>query len=665
MVPHHRRLLSRILTRLSHPRQGMKLADLLSWRPGWTAWLWWLGFGLAERLGDTMRRFLPISQKRIPEAAAIALTLTFVLTIAIGTTYVNKTAWVQHTLEVQTRIAAIWSRLQDAEIGQRSFVLTGDERFLEPFESGSNGLTNDLDGLANLVADNPEQVAAVAEVRPLIAQRIALAQKTIEMRRTGSFEEARAEVLKGDGLAAMRELRGEFQRMQQTEAALLEVRTASAQKAIYALSAALLVLFLGTVAALTSWIINQRRTSKELADTNDALKQSIADREAAELQMRQMQKMEAVGQLTGGIAHDFNNMLAVIISGISLARKRLANGQAGATELLASAIDGANRAAALVKKLLAFSRQQPLEPQAIDANKFVAGMSDLTARALGETIRMETVLGGGLWATLADPVQLETAVLNLCVNARDAMPNGGRLTLETTNCYLDDRYARLHPGVPAEQYVLIAVTDTGVGMSDEVLSKAFDPFFTTKPPGMGTGLGLSQVFGFVKQSGGHIKIYSERGQGTTVKLYLPRHAGAVADLSRAPAAIEHRGEETILVVEDDPSVLALTATALRELGYTVFEASHANGAVHHLKNGSKPDLLLTDIVMPDVNGRALAEQAAALCPQIKILFMTGFTRNAIVHNGVLDAGVHLFAKPFSIEELSVKIREVLQTTVQK
>ena len=612
-----------------------------------------------------MRRFLPISQKRIPEAAAIALALTFVLTIAIGTTYVNKVEWVRHTLEVQTRIAAIWSKLQEAEIGQRSFVLTGDDRFLEPFESGSSGLTNELDGIANLVADNPEQVAAIAETRPLVAKRIALAQKTIEVRRTGSFEEARAEVLKGDGLAAMRELRGQFQRMQQREAALLEIRTASAQEAIYALSAALLVLFLGTVAALTSWIIDQRRTSKELADTNEALKLSIADREAAELQMRQMQKMEAVGQLTGGIAHDFNNMLAVIISGISLARKRLANGQAGATELLASAIDGANRAAALVKKLLAFSRQQPLEPQAIDANKFVAGMSDLTARALGETIRMETVLGGGLWATLADPVQLETAVLNLCVNARDAMPNGGRLTLETANCHLDDRYARLHPGVPAGQYVLIAVTDTGVGMSDEVLSKAFDPFFTTKPPGMGTGLGLSQVFGFVKQSGGHIKIYSERGQGTTVKLYLPRHAGAVADLSRAPVAIEHRGEETILVVEDDPNVLALTATALRELGYTVFEASHANSAVSHLKNGSKPDLLLTDIVMPDVNGRALAEQAAALCPQIKILFMTGFTRNAIVHNGVLDAGVHLLAKPFSIEELSAKIREVLQTTVQK
>jgi signal transduction histidine kinase/ActR/RegA family two-component response regulator len=610
-------------------------------------------------------RFLPISQKRIPEAAAGALAVTFALTIIIGTAYVNQTEWVRHTLEVQTRITSIWSKLQDAEIGQRSFILTGDERFLEPFKSGSRGLMEDLDGLARLVADNPKQVAAVAEARPLVARRIAQAQKTIEMRRTGGFEEARNEVLQGVGLAAMQALRVEFQRMQGREARLLASRSATAQTFIHALSAALLALVLGTVAAMASWIINQRRTSKELADANTALQQSITDREAAELQMRQMQKMDAVGQLTGGIAHDFNNMLAVIIGGVSLARKRLANGQGGATELLASAVDGANRAAALVKKLLAFSRQQPLEPQAIDANKFVAGMSDLIARALGETIRMETVLGGGLWATLVDPAQLETAVLNLCVNARDAMPNGGRITLETANCHLDERYVRLHPGVPAGQYVLIAVTDTGVGMSDNTLAKAFDPFFTTKPPGMGTGLGLSQVFGFVKQSGGHIKIYSERGQGTTVKIYLPRHFGGVNEITPAAPSIEYKGEETILIVEDDPSVLALTATTLRELGYTVVEANHAHSALGYLKNGSRPDLLLTDIVMPDVNGRLLAEQATELCPQLKVLFMTGFTRNAIVHNGVLDAGVHLLAKPFSIEELSAKVREVLQTVVQK
>jgi CheY-like chemotaxis protein len=279
---------------------------------------------------------------------------------------------------------------------------------------------------------------------------------------------------------------------------------------------------------------------------------------------------------------------------------------------------------------------------------------------------METVLGGGLWPAQVDPAQLETSILNLCVNARDAMPEGGRLTLETANCHLDDRYSRLHPGVPPGQYVLIAVTDTGTGMSPDVAAKAFDPFFTTKETGKGTGLGLSQVFGFVKQSGGHVKIYSEIGQGTTVKIYLPRHYG---DATARKAGTEKqdaeiKGSEVILLVEDDASVLALTATGLRDLGYTVIEARHPNEALARLKGGSSFHLLLTDIVMPDMSGRKLAEQAVALSPGLKVLFMTGFTKNAVVHNGVLDAGVHFLAKPFTLEELSRKVREALDTSVQ-
>ena len=607
-----------------------------------------------------MRPFTLV-RDRVPEVAALALPLIFILIIAIIFRYLDAANWVRHTLEVQTRIAAIWTRLQDVEIGQRSFVLTGDERFLEPYTRARIGFDGALDSLANLVNDNVEQATAIAEARPIIDERLAFAQKTIEIRRQGDFERAQQLVLQARGLNLTNDLHDRFVSIQQREAKLLDERTRSAQYTIYVLSVALFLGLLGTIGALTSWIVDQRRSSRDLKAANEALRQTIADREAAELQVRQMQKMEAVGQLTGGIAHDFNNMLAVVISGISLASKRLSKGEVGATELLASATDGANRAAALVKKLLAFSRQQPLEPRVIDANNFISGMAELISRTIGETVRMETVLGGGLWRTRADPSQLETAILNLCVNARDAMPNGGRLTLETANCHLDDRYSRLHPDVPAGQYVLIAVTDTGIGIPPGMLSKVFEPFYTTKPPGMGTGLGLSQVFGFVRQSGGHIKIYSEPGQGTTVKIYLPRFFGDLDQVAATGPAIEYKGTETILLVEDDPRVLSLTATALREFGYTVLEAGHPDVGIRHLKNGNKIDLLLTDIVMPDVGGRILADQAVAICPGLKVLFMTGFTKNAVVHNGTLDPGVNFLAKPFTLEELSRKVREALDT----
>jgi signal transduction histidine kinase/ActR/RegA family two-component response regulator len=517
-----------------------------------------------------------------------------------------------------------------------------------------------------LVSDNPEQVAAaIADVRAPVAQRLELARKTVELRRQGDFEGARSLVLEGRGWSLMQDLRERFEQMQLAEQVLLNARTAAVRTTIALLSFAIVVALALTGAGLAYWIINARLSAHELAVANTALQNSIAARDAAEQQVRQMQKMESIGQLAGGIAHDFNNMLAVITSGISLARRRMAPSETAADGFLASALEGAHRAATLVRRLLAFSRQQPLAPEAIDANKFVAGISELIARSLGESVRMETVLGGGLWPTLVDPAQLETSILNLCVNARDAMPEGGRLTLETANCHLDDRYSRLHPDVPPGQYVLIAVTDTGTGMNADVTAKAFDPFFTTKETGKGTGLGLSQVFGFVRQSGGHVKIYSELGQGTTVKIYLPRHYGDAADRQpSAKASAELKGSETILLVEDDASVLALTATGLRDLGYTVIEARHANDALGQLAKGTPIELLLTDIVMPDVSGRKLAEQAGALRPSLKVLFMTGFTKNAVVHNGVLDAGVHFLAKPFTLDELSRKVREALETTVK-
>ncbi len=608
-----------------------------------------------------------IAKKRIPEAAAVGVAVILTLTVWLGTRYVNQAGWVRHTLEVQTKISAIWSLLQDVEIGQRSFILTGDERFLEPYSNGTRELPGEMDKLTALVADNPKQVSLLTEAKPLIDQRLRFAETTIALRRAGDFEAAREIIMQGQGLTLMRSLRNDFQGMMRNEADLLETRLATTRRTVSLLTVAIVASLIATIGALAVWISHSRKVAAELARTNTALTNTIAEREAAELQIRQMQKMEAIGQLTGGIAHDFNNMLAVIISGVGLAQRRIAGGDAGGAErFLATALEGAQRGATLVKRLLAFARQQPLAPQPVDANKLLSGMSELVSRALGESIRMETILGGGLWKTMADTAQLENSILNLCVNASDAMPEGGRLTVETANCHLDDRYSRLHPGVPSGQYVLIAVSDTGTGMPSEVLAKAFDPFFTTKAAGKGTGLGLSQVFGFVKQSGGHVKIYSEPGQGTTVKIYLPRYYGSEDDrvAAEAPVAAELKGMESILLVEDDANVLALTSAGLRDLGYSVLEARHANDAMAHLSNGAHVDLMLTDIVMPDINGRKLAEQAEALRPGLRVLYMTGFTKNAVVHNGVLDAGVHFLAKPFTLDELARKLREVLKSEVE-
>ena len=383
-----------------------------------------------------------------------------------------------------------------------------------------------------------------------------------------------------------------------------------------------------------------------------------------ENQLRQSQKMEALGKLTGGIAHDFNNMLAIILGALGMIQRRLAKGDSDVLRYVDNATDGAQRAASLTQRLLAFSRQSPLAPAVIDANASIQGMSDLLHRSLGEDVELEVVRGGGLWRTSVDVGQLEQAVVNLAVNARDAMPSGGRLTIETFNASLDEVYADEHPGVPSGQYVVIAVSDNGEGMTPEVVSQAFDPFFTTKEVGQGTGLGLSQVFGFAKQSGGHAKIYSERGHGTTVKLYFPRYTGteALASPSRdSKTGLLSGGKasEIILVVEDEEALRRTVVEALRDMGYTV---AHASGGLEGLRAIEKIDdvmLLLTDVVMPEMNGRELAQRVKTLQPDVKVLFMTGYTRNAIVHDGKLDAGVQLLEKPFTISQLAVKVRKIL------
>jgi PAS domain S-box-containing protein len=404
-------------------------------------------------------------------------------------------------------------------------------------------------------------------------------------------------------------------------------------------------------------------------EANEMLEQRVEERTAqlmtTQAALRQSQKMEAVGQLTGGIAHDFNNMLAIVIAGIDIAQRRLKRGDAGVEQFLDGAREGAKRAATLTQRLLAFSRQSPLSPKVISLNELVTGISELLQRTLGERIELETALAGGLWRTHVDPAGLESAVLNLAVNARDAMPEGGKLTLETANVFLDEHYTAREVGVAPGQYVMVAVTDVGEGMSPEVLDKAFDPFFTTKPVGKGTGLGLSMVYGFAKQSGGHVRIYSEPGRGTSAKIYLPRHFGAAEDEATSvrgnqpmvPAA----GGETILVVEDDERVRQMSRAALLELGYTVHEATSGEEALQVFDSLGRIDAVFTDIVMGGMTGRQLADALRRKKPKLKVLFTTGYTRNAVVHNGVLDAGVALLTKPFTVEDLAAKLRSVLDS----
>jgi PAS domain S-box-containing protein len=392
-------------------------------------------------------------------------------------------------------------------------------------------------------------------------------------------------------------------------------------------------------------------------------RQRQEEREKAQALLAQTQKMEAIGHLTGGVAHDFNNLLTAILGNIELLERQFGRLEPSrALQLLAGAKRASEHAAALTQQLLAFSRRQPLSPQVIDVNKQVGSMSELLRGLLGENIAIETVLAGGLWRTRVDPNQLESALLNLALNARDAMPDGGRLTIETGNTFLDENYARTRDQVTPGQYVMIAVSDTGSGMSPETMEHAFEPFFTTKVEGEGTGLGLSQVYGFVKQSGGHVALYSERAQGTTVKIYLPRSLDVDASdrsAARLPAGAA-AGGETILLVEDDPNVREFVVGALSYLGYRVLDAPNGQLALGVLDAHPEIVLLFTDVGLPGLNGRQLATEAQRRRPHLKVLFTTGYARNAIVHHGILDVGVELLVKPFTSESLASKLRQILR-----
>jgi PAS domain S-box-containing protein len=415
--------------------------------------------------------------------------------------------------------------------------------------------------------------------------------------------------------------------------------------------------------------VNERRAINEaLRELNQTLEQRVQDRTAQLMQMeeelRQSQKMEAIGQLTGGIAHDFNNLLQGITGGLDLVKKRVMQGRF--TELdrfISGAMTSASRASALTHRLLAFSRRQPLAPKALDVNPLLASMEELLRRTLGERVVFELVIAGGLWLTKCDPNQLENAVLNLAINARDAMPDGGTLTIETGNTHLDRAYAAKHQDMEAGQYVCISVTDTGSGMSPATITKAFEPFFTTKPLGRGTGLGLSMIYGFAKQSGGHAKIYSELGKGTTVKLYLPRYRGEAEAEELVPELSDvynAHTNETVLVVEDEFVVRELIVEVLKELGYSTLEADDGPAALKILDSKQRIDLLISDIGLPGLNGRQIVDSARETRPTLKVLFMTGYAENAAIAAGFLEPGMSMITKPFAMEALATRIREMLE-----
>ncbi|MDU6241418.1 MAG: PAS domain-containing protein, partial [Bradyrhizobium sp.] len=398
-------------------------------------------------------------------------------------------------------------------------------------------------------------------------------------------------------------------------------------------------------------------------DVTDRLREQARLREAEEA-LRQSQKMEAVGQLTGGIAHDFNNLLTGIMGSLEMLQTRLRQGRFSDVDRYVAAAQGASkRAAALTHRLLAFSRRQTLDPKPTDVNRLAMGMEELVRRTVGPQITLEVVTAAGLWPALIDSPQLESALLNLCINARDAMPEGGRITIETANKWLDDRAAR-ERDLPPGQYISLCVTDTGTGMTPDVIEHAFDPFFTTKPIGQGTGLGLSMVYGFARQSGGQVRIYSELGEGTTMCLYFPRHYVGEAE----PADPDQRGApmasstgQTILVVDDEPTIRMLVMEVLDERGYAVIEAKDGPTGLAALQSNARIDLLITDVGLPGgMNGRQLADAARATRPGLKILFITGYAENAILSSGQLAPGMQVLTKPFDVEALAGRVTEMVE-----
>jgi signal transduction histidine kinase len=583
---------------------------------------------------------------------------------------------VLHTLDVQATAQTLLIAVRDAESAVRGFLLSEDVEDLDRFQPSLEHVQENLNSLASLTTDNAIQQDRIANLNTLILAKRDQLEKCLKLAKDGKREAALAVINSPADRKLLDDIRVEVASILNTEQQLLKERQAAAAQQRYVL-AALIGLALLTATILASVLaVSSRNALKGLIDLNAELDAESKLRHDAEDTLRQAHKMEAVGQLTGGIAHDFNNLLTIIIGNLDNMKRQIAQAANPGTvsELSAklsksvdAALQGARNASQLTQRLLAFSRRQALEPQRLDVNRLVSGMLDMLRRTLGAEISIETVLGAGLWPAFADGHQLENVILNLALNAKDAMPRGGCLTIETANTYLDAAYARRFGDVQAGQYVVLCVTDTGTGIPEEILDKVFEPFFTTKPVGEGSGLGLAMVHGFVKQSGGHVRIYSEDGEGTTVKIYLPRMIAAVeesatpagkpADLSTVPRAKPH---EAILLVEDNEGVRQYAKEVLEELGYWVHEAADAEQALQLVAKKPKINLLFTDVVLPGpLTGRDLATRLRQRYPDLPVLYTTGYTRNAIVHQGRLDPDVQLLNKPYTQQELALKVRELL------
>lgn len=588
------------------------------------------------------------------------------LLIANGVSSSNR--WVDHSVQVQTRIIELGERIATHDGALRGYLISRQPAMREELSDSRHDILVRLGELSALLGENDIQRSELDAVTPLIHQRMIFARKLVAQREHLPLDRIDISIGQPDALPLILAIRQHLGRLFAAESALLAERQRQAQQrtALLSVGLAATVFFVVVIAYLTVREARTRFESIEVAHAEaraaaQAAQAEMRAREQVEDQLRQIQKMESIGQLTGGIAHDFNNMLAVVIGSLDMARRRLDDPDR-LQRSLASAMEGAGRAASLVSRLLAYSRRQSLAPAAVDPNELVGDMSNLLGRTLGEGIEVETELAPDIWATFVDPLQLENAIVNLAVNSRDALGGRGRLTIRTGNATLDEEYVRSHPDVVPGDYVMIMVRDFGCGMPPEVLARAFDPFFTTKGVGRGTGLGLSQVFGFIKQSGGHIGIESTVGEGTTIRLFLPRHAEAPV-VEEAAAVGEPlppaRGGERILLVEDDDRVRQFSLDAVADLGYIVVAVPDGAAALATIDQSPDFAILFTDVVMPGMSGTELAAAVRARRPDIRILFTTGYAHEAIAREGLLEPGADVLLKPFTVAQLAQKLRDVM------
>lgn len=697
-------------------------------------------------------------------ALFVAIPLAFIAGVAIFQLVKNvpdaRDARAKTVLAFQTLTVAkaVDETVQDAERGQRGFLITGQEVYLEPYTRAKERLPGLVLDLQRAVGADPEQQHRLLTLQADITTKMNELAETVGLMRSKGFDAAKELVLTDEGRKSMEAISGDLQTISNAANDQLGTRLEVAAVAeefvtrTFVAGSAIAVIALIVGGFLLARIGRRAATSEQtLQATLDSVREGvgafdhrghvrawnqvfaqmlgipteairegaplpaddvdetplggqvralarstrptgrptlaelqgargstieifhnpgaqggavvtmldISERRRAEEALRQAQRLDSMGRMTGAVAHDFNNLLTVIIGSLDLLQRAVSGNDRALARIKMMTI-AAERASTLTKQLLAFARRQPLQPQIVNPGTIVQEIMPLVQRAAGEAVTVETVVGGGLWNTVVDAAEFQSALLNLTINARDAMPEGGKLTLELANAMLDDAYAAQHAEIEAGQYVMFAITDTGKGMDTATMERALDPFFTTKPPGEGTGLGLPQVYGFVKQTGGHLKIYSEVGEGTTVKLYLPRslgqetiHAGPVA----VPAIA---GKETILLVDDDEIVRDTVAAMLEDFGFIVVQAPGGAEALAILEQGATIDLLLTDVVMPgEISGRILAERAAVARPGLRVLFTSGYTENAIVHNGRLDPGVELLSKPYGRDQLAAKVRRIL------